>query len=127
MNNNIDHFETCVPNNRKNKERLKVADGDSMEVKGRGTVTWKLDDDDGLIHKVKSRDTLCVSNLDRCLLSPQHADQELEKEPGTMNATKHGSNCVLVMPGFKKTIPNDEEPTFQPHTHPQDANTTGNH
>ena len=72
-------FETCVPNNRNNKGRIKVADGGSMEVKGRGTVTWKLDDDDGVVHNINIKDTLYVPKLDRCLLSPQHVAQELEK------------------------------------------------
>ena len=29
---NINHFETCVPNNRNNKGRIKEVDGDNMEV-----------------------------------------------------------------------------------------------
>ena len=38
MANNIYQIETHVPNNRNNKGRIKVADGGSMEVKGRGMV-----------------------------------------------------------------------------------------
>ena len=77
MTRNIDHFETCVPNNRNNKGRIKVAGGESMEVKGRGTVIRKLEDDDVVVHKINIKDTLCVTKLDHCLLSPQHVYQEL--------------------------------------------------
>ena len=78
-----------------------------MEVKGRGTVIWKLEDDEGVVHKVQIKYNFCVTKLYHCLLSPQNSAQELEKEPGTIYVTQYGSNCVLVMPGFKKTIPKD--------------------
>lgn len=74
MSNNIDHFKTCVSNNRHNKVRIKVADGSSMDVKGRGMETWKIDDDDGVVHviNIKIKGTLCVPKLDLYLLSPHH-------------------------------------------------------
>ena len=64
MTNNIYHFETCVPNNRNNKGRIKVTDSDSMKVRGRETVTWKLEDDDGVVHKIKMKASLCVPNVE---------------------------------------------------------------
>ena len=73
--NNIDHFETCVPNNQNNKSRIKLVDSDKMEVKSRLTVMWKLEDDDGVVHNIKIKDMLYVSKLDRCLLSPRHVAQ----------------------------------------------------
>ena len=107
MTNTIDHFQTLVPNSRNNKGRIKVADCRSIEIKGRGTVTWKLDDDDVMVHKIKIKDTLYIPKLDCCLLSPQHVTQELEKELGIIYATQCGSNCALIMPGFKKSICKD--------------------
>ena len=95
MTNIIDHFETCVPNNRNNRGRIKVSDGGRMEVKGRGTVTWKLDDYGVAVHKVKIRETLYVPKLDSLLLASQHAAQEFEKEPGTIHVTQCVSNCVI--------------------------------
>ena len=53
-------------------------------------MPWKLEDDEGVFHKVKIKDTLYAPKLDRCLLSPQHVAQELEKELGTMCATQQG-------------------------------------
>ena len=107
MTNKIDYFETCVSNNRNNKGIIKVSDGGRMELKGRGTMTWKLEDDDGVVHKVKIRYTLYVTKLDCCLLSLQHIDQGLEKESGTIYTNQHGSNCAFVMPRFTKAIPNN--------------------
>ena len=68
MTNSIYHFETCVPNNRNNKRRMKVADGDSIEVNGWVHVIWKLEDYDGVLDKINIKDTLYVPKLDRCLL-----------------------------------------------------------
>ena len=66
-----------------------------MEVKGRGTVTWKLEDYDVVVHKVKIRETLYVPKLDSFLLSPQCAAQEFEKEQGTIHVTQCVSNCEI--------------------------------
>ena len=83
MTKNIEYFETCVPNNLNNKGRIKIANGGSMKVKGRGTVTQKLEDEEGVVYKVKIKDIMYAPKLDRCLLSPHHVAQKLEKEPGT--------------------------------------------
>ena len=96
--NNIDHFETCAPSISKNRRKIKVADGGRMDIKGTGTVTWKLEDDDGVVHKIRIKNTLYVPNLDHCLLSPQHVAQALEKDPETTHATQCGNKCILTMP-----------------------------
>ena len=51
MNNNISHFETYVPNNLNNEGRIKIANGGNMDVKGGRIVIWKLEDDEGIVHK----------------------------------------------------------------------------
>ena len=78
-----------------------------MEAQCVGTVIFKLKNDDGVVHKVKIKDTLYVPKIYRCLLSPQHAAQDLEKESGTTCETQCGLNCALVMCGLKKIISND--------------------
>ena len=52
-----------------------------MDVKGRRMVIWKLEEDNGVVYKIKIKKKLYVPKLDYYLLSPQHIAQELETEP----------------------------------------------
>ena len=87
----------------------------------------KLEDDDGVVHKIKIKEKLYVPKLDHYLLSLHHVVQELEKEPGTTCATQHGSNCALIIPGLKKTIHNDGSFNVSIAHSAQDASTTKHH
>ena len=62
-----------------------------------------------MFHKIKVKDYLYVPKLDRCTLSLHDVAQELKKEPRAIHATQCGSNCVLIMPGLKKTIHDDRK------------------
>ena len=47
-----------------------------LDIKGRGTFKFKIEDDNGKMHKIKIPNSLFVPDLKRCLLSPQHWVQE---------------------------------------------------
>ena len=47
---------------------MKVANGVNMAIKGKGTVTWKLEDDDGVVHKINMSNALCVLTLEHCFV-----------------------------------------------------------
>jgi hypothetical protein len=47
-----------------------------LDIKGMGTFKIKIKDNNGMTHKVKIPNSLCISKLKRCLLSPQHWVQE---------------------------------------------------
>jgi hypothetical protein len=64
-------------------EDLKVGDvgevdriKSGLDIKGIGTFKFKIMDGNGMIHKIKIPNSLYVSELKRCLLSPQHWVQE---------------------------------------------------
>jgi hypothetical protein len=47
-----------------------------LDIKGMGTFKFKIKDNNGMLHKIKIPNSLHVPELKRCLLSPQHWDQE---------------------------------------------------
>jgi hypothetical protein len=50
--------------------------GDGLEIKGKGTFVFSLEDDNGKIHTIKIPNSLYLPGLRQCLLSPQHWAQE---------------------------------------------------
>ena len=46
--------------------------GGNLKVKGKGTVKWKIEDDDGKSHTILIKDCLYVPGISTCLLAPQH-------------------------------------------------------
>ena len=87
MTNNIDHFIgplTPEPHARVNG----IASG--LKVEGSGTVSWKLEDDNGQAHVMTIKGVLYVPGLPICLLSPQHwAKQANDNYP-----RRRGTRCV---------------------------------
>jgi hypothetical protein len=47
-----------------------------LDIKGTGTFRFKIKDNNGMTHEVKIPNSLHISELKRCLLSPQHWVQE---------------------------------------------------
>ena len=86
MSNDLDHYDDYEPFKKGGK--VIVADRGTMEIKGKGTVTWKLEDDSRVVHTVGIKNTLLVPNLEHCLLSPQHLAKELEDRPNTTHDTQ---------------------------------------
>jgi hypothetical protein len=58
-----------------------------MEAKGKGTVLWKIEDDNGVVHDKLFPGTLYIPELKLCLLSPhywcQSADDNFSRRDGT--------------------------------------------
>ncbi len=49
-----------------------------LDVKGMGTFKFNIKDDNGMLHEIKIPNSLYISELKRCFLSPQHWVQELK-------------------------------------------------
>ncbi len=47
-----------------------------LDIKGMGTFKFKIEDNNGMAHKIRIPNSLYVPELKRCLLSPQHWVQE---------------------------------------------------
>jgi hypothetical protein len=47
-----------------------------LDIKGRGTFKFRLEDDTGKMHKIKIPNSIYVPDLKRCILLPQHWTQE---------------------------------------------------
>jgi hypothetical protein len=47
-----------------------------LDIKGKGTFKFMIEDDNGMMHKIKIPNSLYIPDLKSCLLSPQHWVQE---------------------------------------------------
>jgi hypothetical protein len=55
---------------------------DGLEIKGKGTFKFKIEDDKGQTHEIKIPNSLYLPSLERCLMLPQHWAQEAgDKHP----------------------------------------------
>ncbi len=77
------HALGCMVNAPHLFKDLKLGDVEEVEgiksgldIKGMGTFKFKIKDNNGMTHKIKIPNSLYVSELRRCLLSPQHQVQE---------------------------------------------------
>ena len=65
--------------------------GGRLKVIGKGTIAWKINDDEGIVHEIIIPNTLYVKNLPYRLLSPQHwgqvSDDHSPKRNGTICIT----------------------------------------
>ena len=75
MSNDINHFETFQLSTPNRRGKVKVANGGNMVVKGKGTIMWKLEDDEGVVHNINIKNVLHAPTLEHCLLSPEHVAQ----------------------------------------------------
>ena len=98
--------------------------GGFVKVQGKGSVLWKITDDDGISHDVIIPGTLYVKELDHRLLSPQHWSQtsndSYPMKRGTRSIT-YEDELVLEWNQRKhiKTIPIDTSSnTFSFYTTP---------
>ena len=73
MTNKKSHFIT--PIERLPHQRVKGIGG-LVQAKGRGTIRWKVEDDDGRVHTFDIPNSLYVPDLPICLLCPQHWAKE---------------------------------------------------
>ena len=72
--------------------------GGNLKVMGSGTLRWKIENDDGKIHKIICKDAIYLPNLHSCLLSPQHWTQSLNDNSPRLDGTWYTTYvdiCVL--------------------------------
>jgi hypothetical protein len=86
-----------------------------LDINGRGTFKFKIEDDNGKMHKIKTPNSLYVPDLKRCLLSPQHWLQEAKDNYPRPKGTqmKQDDEYYLLIWGqakYRKLVPYD--PSF---------------
>ena len=72
--------------------------GGMVQVKGEVTIIWKIEDDDGVIHTIYIKKTLCLHEASSYLLAPQQwAQQEkyIYTTPGGTWCTTKARHCTL--------------------------------
>ena len=107
------HASRCMINKAHLFEDLRLSDegkvqgiNDGLEIKGKGTFKFKIEDDNGQTHEIKVPNSLYLPGLERCLLSPQHWAQEAGDEQTWMELKRQWPyDCVLHWKRGKKTIP----------------------
>ena len=62
-----------------------------LDIKGKGTVHWQIEDDEGRKHMLVINDVLYVPDVPTCLLSPQHWMQQAKD----FYPIKHGTWCAI--------------------------------
>ena len=60
-----------------------------VQVKGEGTLMWKIEDDDGVIHPINIKKALYVPESPSCLLYPQNGHSR--QTSITLSQTVHGA------------------------------------
>ena len=81
-------------------------------INGEGTFFCKIEDDDGIVHPIKTKKALYIPEAPSCLLAPQqrkHQENENHPKPdSTWYATKD-RHCALYwnQEWYRRTIPWD--------------------
>jgi hypothetical protein len=118
----LDNHETCCMENDVHNFvtkltptpniRVRGVGNQLMTAKGRGTVLWKIEDDNGLVHEKLFPGTLYIPDLKLCLLSPhswcQSADDHFLRQDGTWQY-QTADNFVMEWDQrkFRRTVPWD--------------------
>jgi hypothetical protein len=106
MSPNKDHFEDLT---LYNTTTTVGGIGSGLSIKGVGTFVFKIEDDDGGVHRIKIPNSLYVPGLKTVLLSPQHWAQEARdhhpKPEGTCSSNTSKA-CVLYWNQlqYKRTV-----------------------
>ena len=113
MTNNINHF-ISPPNQPAFNTKVKgIKSNTFLEVKGEGTIKWKIADDDGRVHSHIIHNALYVPDIPACLLSPQHWAQSANDTYPNRN----GTTCITTLDAvvlswnqgkYKKTVKLDK-------------------
>jgi hypothetical protein len=54
------HFESLKPINPKDPHKISGPTGEESPIKGKGTLKWKIGDDDGAVHIIRLKDSLYI-------------------------------------------------------------------
>jgi len=75
ISNDRSHFESIEPLDKDDPTIVLGPTGEESPIKGKGTIKWKIEDDDGVVHTIKLKNSLYVPNFTNCLLCTQHWSQ----------------------------------------------------
>jgi hypothetical protein len=89
----------CLTSNRGQVDGI----SNGLDIQGEGTFKFSIKDNKGKVHTIRIPNSLYLTELRKCLLSPQHWVQESGDWQTWMGNHEH--NCVLNWKGGRKTIP----------------------
>ena len=103
------HFESLEPIDPKDPHKISGPTGEESPIKGKGTLKWKIEDDDGAVHTIRLKDSLYVPAFKTCLLCTQHWSQSANDHFPQRNGTWQASfSDKIVMywdqRRYKKTV-----------------------
>jgi hypothetical protein len=86
--------------------------GEKSPIKGKGTIRWKIEDNNSVVHTIKLKNALYILAFKTCLLCTQHWSQSMndhfESQNGTWQASS--SNHIILywdQRQHKRTVPWD--------------------
>ena len=87
ISNNKSHFESIEPLEPGDPGGVMGPSGEKSPVRGKGTIKWKIEDDDGVVHTIKFPGSLYVPDFTNCILCPQHWNQTANDHFPTRHGT----------------------------------------
>jgi hypothetical protein len=102
------------------KRRVDGIEG-GLEILGRGTFVFSIEDDDGEVHTIRIPNSVYVPGLRYCLLSPQHWAQMANDHHPTPRGTRmenDDQHCILIwgQGRHRRSVPHSfstNTPTFR--------------
>jgi hypothetical protein len=112
ISNDKSHFESIESLDANDPAGILGPTGEKSPIKGKGTIRWKIEDDNGIVHTIKLKNALYVPAFKTCLLCTQHWSQSMNNHFPTQNGTwqaSYSNHIVLYwdQPQFKRTVPWD--------------------
>ena len=110
MSNKLLDFITELKPAKNNKVR---GAGGNIQIKGIGTLRWRIQDDEGKHHEIYIKNALYIPDLPISLLSPQHWSQQANDNAPQKNGTwcaTYDTHCVIHwdQQRYTKTVQHDK-------------------
>jgi hypothetical protein len=81
------HFKSLEPIDPKGSHKISSLTGEDSPIKGKGTLKWKIEDDDSAVHMIRLKDSLYIPAFKTCLLYTQHWSQSTNDHLPQRNGT----------------------------------------
>jgi hypothetical protein len=110
--NDKSHFESIEPLDTNDPAGILGPTGEKSPIKGKGTIRWKIEDDNGMVHTIKLKNALYILAFKTCLLCTQHWSQSMNDHFPTQNRTWQASYSDHIIVYWdrhqlKRTVPWD--------------------
>ena len=115
------HASRCMPNKRSDfiteikpaKNNKVRGAGGNLQIKGIGTLRWRIQDDEGKHHEIYIKNALYITDLPISLLSPRHWSQQANDNASQKNGTwcaTYDTHCVIHwdQQRYTKTVQHDQ-------------------